>query len=95
MHLDSAEPLPDPPESPDVRSNRIAGLVARVIASAVHSAIIHDELAKTRKGQTAIAEALLEFARSLANNHVGGTGHLIEAAKLARNASDLIGRGGA
>lgn len=96
--MDTLEP-PEGSEPPchdsDARSTRIAGLVARVIGIAAHDAILWDDLAKTKNGQMALSEALLEFARVLANANARGVGHLIEAAKLARNAAEIIGKGAA
>lgn len=89
------EPTEPCPQDADARSTRIAGMVARVIAAAAHDAIIGDDLAKTQRGQQILSDALLEFARVLANHHVRGVGHLIEAAKLARSAADVIRMGGA
>ncbi len=81
-------------EGQDGRSERIAGIVARVCAKAVHDAILADELVKTSHGRVAVADALLEFARALAKHHYRGVDHLIEAANLARNAQALIEGGG-
>ena len=85
----------DDHSTPTSRAERIAGMVARVIAGAAHDAILQDNLAGTKAGQWVIADALLEFARILANNHTRGVGNIIEAAKLARNASEIIRMGGA
>lgn len=76
------------------RAHRIAGLVARVISRAVHDAILADDLARTRKGQEVVADALLEFARVLDRSHVRGIGDLIEASNLARHATELLREGG-
>ena len=68
-------------------------MVARVISRAVHDAVLMDELSKTRVGQEAIADALLEFARVLAKYHFRGMEHLIEASTLVRHASELMRKG--
>lgn len=81
------------PESQDVRSFRIGGLVARVVGKAVHDAVTQDEATKTRHGQEAIADALLAFAKVLAANHFRGVDQLIEAANLARHAHELLRKG--
>jgi len=47
------------------RAKRLAGVVARVIASAVVQTLSNEELSKTRKGQEAIGDALSQFAKAL------------------------------
>lgn len=83
-----------PTDAGDERSYRIAGLVARVVAKAVHDAVLMDDLVKTKAGQAIIADALLEFARTLDRYHVRGIGELIDASNLARHASELLREGG-
>lgn len=68
----------------------IAGVVARVISQAVHDALLAEDMTKSTEGQNVIADALLDFARTLARHHFRGVDRLIEAAQLARHAKYLL-----
>lgn len=73
------------PDSTDARVERIAGVVARVVARAVHDAILSErELTKTRRGQEAIAEATDAYARRLSQLGIDVSGLMSVAGLLRR-----------
>lgn len=67
----------------DERTERMAGVVARVVAGAIHETLAKDELSRTKAGQIAIAEGLDQLAASWSRERLDVSG-LIAIASLLR-----------
>lgn len=69
-------------ETGSSRTDRLAGILARAVAQAVHEAVSTDEAMRTSRGKEHLAKGLLLFAAHLVEGNFSKVKGLIDVARL-------------